>query len=239
MPSLKRPRTWTNETKYERSKVARKRYASTGVVRQPRFILGKSQRATMRYAERVIVSSAAVQGSIGTYVFSSNGLFDPNNTGIGHQPRGFDQLMALYDHFTVTSAKIKVRFVNNSTSSRPYVGISVRDGNVAMADLEAFGEYGAKTLSNRPLGRISTADEAGLSSSTVLTQSVDVASFLGRKNAMSDPELKGDKTANPTEQVFFHVIVGDPNAASACSVSAYVTIEYETVFHEPKSPTSS
>ena len=43
--------------------------------------------------------------------FVANGAFDPNLTGVGHQPRGFDQFMAGYETFTVTGSKISVNFV--------------------------------------------------------------------------------------------------------------------------------
>ena len=43
-----------------------------------------------------------------------NSLFDPNLSGLGHQPRGFDQLMAVYEKYTVVAAKITVCYVSNT-----------------------------------------------------------------------------------------------------------------------------
>lgn len=45
-----------------------------------------------------------------TYTFSCNGMYDPNITGIGHQPHYFDQMVALgYNKYCVVGSKIVVR----------------------------------------------------------------------------------------------------------------------------------
>lgn len=203
------------------------------------YIIGKTSKASLRYSQNGTITGSAVQGSIGTWIMSANGCYDPDITGVGHQPRGFDQLMTLYDHYTVTNATITVRFVNNSTNSRPYVGIAVRDSSSAFVDLVGVAEYSNMVLSRKPLGRITTLDSAGDSSFTSLTTRVNVSSFLGRKNAMSDPELKGSASSNPAEQVYFHVIAGDPHASTPASIDIFTSVTYDVVFHEPKQPLSS
>ena len=60
--------------------------------------------ATLLYSDQITLNPAA--GTVSKHVFSANGLFDPNITGVGHQPRGFDQYMALYNHYTVIGARI-------------------------------------------------------------------------------------------------------------------------------------
>jgi len=215
--------------------------AKTAMVRRSspakKFILGKTTKATLRYSEGVNITSSAATNALGTYVFSANGCYDPNVTGVGNQPRGFDQLMALYDHYTVKSAKVSVRFLNQSASSRPYVGIAVRDSTTAFAELKDMMEYDGSIVSKLPLAR-STAG-AAKDMATCLETRVDIAKFLGRANAMSDPELKGSAGANPSELVQFHVMVVNTEGAVACDVNAVVTIEYDVILHEPKLPTSS
>lgn len=70
-------------------------------------------------------SAAAV-----SYYFSANSLFDPDRTGIGHQPMGFDQLMDLYDHFTVIGAKLTLKALSSAGDSpeiNQIVTIKLRD----------------------------------------------------------------------------------------------------------------
>lgn len=45
-----------------------------------------------------------------TYTFSCNNMYDPNITGIGHQPHYFDQMLGLgYNRYCVVGSKIVVR----------------------------------------------------------------------------------------------------------------------------------
>lgn len=205
------------------------------ITKPPPYILGTAVRSTQRYGEAVSISSAAVAGSVGTYVFSANGLYDPNLTGIGHQPRGYDQLMSMYDHYTVLSATIKVRFMNISSSTQPLVAISVRDSSNVPGTSTDVIEYGNKALSNKFLIR-DAATEGTEGMTTVLSKSVNIARFLSRESILSDPQCKGSDVANPAEQVWFQIHVSDPYQASGCSVRAVVEIIYDTVFHEPKVP---
>lgn len=48
------------------------------------------------------------------YVFSGNGLFDPDITLLGTQPVGFDQMENFYSRYRVISSKIVVRFINTA-----------------------------------------------------------------------------------------------------------------------------
>lgn len=54
-----------------------------------------------------LVNSASTT-SPGVHNFSANSLFDPDQTGTGHQPRGFDQLKLLYNRYKVYAVNIKL-----------------------------------------------------------------------------------------------------------------------------------
>jgi len=43
--------------------------------------------------------------------FRANDLYDPDYTGLGHQPRGFDQLTPFYQRFYVVGSRIRVKQV--------------------------------------------------------------------------------------------------------------------------------
>ena len=63
-------------------------------------------------------------GSVGTYVYAGNSLYDPNITGAGGQPQGFDQWQGFYTRYRVRGCKIVVTFVEGGASAgnmRQYV----------------------------------------------------------------------------------------------------------------------
>ena len=72
----------------------------------------------LRYSTKFTLNPAASTNVV-QHVFSANGLYDPDITGVGHQPRGFDQLMSLYAQYTVTKCQMRA-FFDHIESSGAY-----------------------------------------------------------------------------------------------------------------------
>lgn len=49
------------------------------------------------------------------YQFNLNSLFDPNRTGTGHQPLGFDQWATFYNRYRVLGVDVRATFATTST----------------------------------------------------------------------------------------------------------------------------
>jgi hypothetical protein len=64
---------------------------------------------TLRYHTNGLLQSAS--GSVAQYVFRWNSIFDPDFTSAGHQPLYHDTYGAIYDHYSVVSARAKIRFL--------------------------------------------------------------------------------------------------------------------------------
>lgn len=189
-----------------------------------------SLKTTLRYYDNVAINPGA--GTAGSHVFIANGMYDPDFTGTGHQPRGFDQIMALYDHFVVIGSKITCYFYNTGTTNLT-CGIILRDVTTALTDSDDIME--SRYVTSRPLGhRLS-----GGGTTTIVSAQANVNKFLGRPAPLSDPELKGDIAANPQEQASWHVFAFDPYGGDPGQVAVDVTIEFTAVFIEPKQPPKS
>lgn len=66
----------------------------------------------MRYCE-TFTKSVGTAGVFGTIQkMNLNSLYDPNNSGGGHQPYGFDQMAALYNKYMVNRADVTIEFIN-------------------------------------------------------------------------------------------------------------------------------
>jgi len=180
----------------------------------------------MRYHDSILLTPPSA--GVATYnMFSANGMYDPNITLTGHQPLGFDQLVGVfYDHYTILAARIKVKFINASTTATMGCGVHTSDTSSAITNFTAITEQaGTKTCYISPGGEPKT-----------LTHYCDIRRVLGRKSLLSDPELKGDVSHNPTEQAYFQVSAWAPSgvAFSASQAICQVTIEYLAVLFEPK-----
>lgn len=200
-----------------------------------RTLLPKTYPVRFRYvAQDKYVNPTA--GIPGVSVFRANDLYDPDFSGIGHQPRGFDQLMTLYSHFVVVGAKIHVTFMSpyeETHTQNAIVGISTLNSSVVKTDVNDYLE-GRNTI-YKPC--VSTP-ETPMKCSLVKTFST--RKFLGRSKPLSDPELKGSTSGSPTEVAYFHCFVGETSGAIDPDATRLVVhIEYSAVLIEPKIPDQS
>lgn len=179
----------------------------------------------MIYNERVTLSPSL--GLPGVHVFSANGTFDPNITGVGHQPRGFDQMMALYDHNVVIYSEICVDYhpQNAGATITPAIAIvALRDFSSVSLNRDDYIELSDtvwKTTS--PQG-----------SATRIKMAENPNKFLGRGSPLSDPDLKNSNSSNATEQAYWHVALANATGTDPSSISVNVVIKYTVVFLEPK-----
>ncbi len=174
-----------------------------------------------------------VAGTASFYYFSCNGAFDPDVSGTGHQPMGFDQMMLLYEQYTVVASTISVTFISAGGAGR--VGILLSPDTSAGADPSKLVENG--------LCKWHCMDAAASSGGTgqrivTVEQSFNTAKFFGRQNdrvVVNDPDLFGTTAANPTEQAYF--AVGGwafPSQSGTTVIDFDVLIKYDVVYWEPR-----
>lgn len=161
------------------------------------------------------------------YVFSVNGLYDPDITGTGGQPLGFDQLMNAYNHYTVLSARIRCNITNTSTVLPLSVGVMVSGTTTITTSIEQLLENGYLTYSQLGFyGSQGSVNQACIS--------CDCAEFQGIDSIMSDPNMRGDAVSNPGEQMYFHVCTWNPASVVQITSLLQPIIEYDVVFSEPR-----
>lgn len=221
----------------KRRSYRKKRYAKRSVLSFTKAPMPNRFATKLRYAESFTLS-IPIGGVAGTYLFVANGLFDPNNSGVGHQPRGFDQLMAMYDHYTVIGSKITCTFTTAGlvgVSGPLTVGIALKDSALVASNKNDYME--GRNVKSGVLLRAATSDEAH---KITLSKTFSCKKFLGISNPLSSSVARGSSSGNPQEDAYFHlfgqVLTG---GADPAAVDCQVVIDYLTVFTEPKQPPQS
>ena len=207
---------------------------TTGKITRRYIAPGSKVKKVLRYYETFQLNPGS-GGTAASRQYRMNGLFDPTIIVGGHQPRGFDQYMAMYDHFTVTKCTAKVYFDNNSEQSGLLGVLHVRDTDTVYTDPRDIMEYGMKSVA-----KLMAANSGGGGSVTASTTiSCDIAKFLNMKNIEDERSCAGTIGSDPAEQVALNVSIFPMNSGDAAPVNCAIELEYEVIFHEPKNPSLS
>ena len=182
----------------------------------------------MRYNDTLSFQNIA--GTPDIQIYRANGLFDPAVSLGGHQPRFFDQLMALYDHFVVIGVRAKFELANKAGNDSLLMGMTVQDASTT----RTMNDY----LESR--NSVHKQIEGGGNGKGTLAMNVNPNKFLGRSHPLSDPQLKGSASSDPTEQAYIHLWVIDPSGlAMPNNVTGIINLEYTAILIEPKTPPQS
>lgn len=188
--------------------------------------LGKSFRFTTKYVEMNVQLNPTVGGLPASYVFSLNGLYDPNITGVGHQPLGFDQLMPMYNHYTVIGAKIKVIANNTDVSHGCTVLLQIKD-------TATTSNSAVEMIENGLTKYCLLGPELSGSSTKTLYNKCSMKEFFG-KNIVTEHDYRGTNGTNPPEQVYAHIQAYPRTTSDQDAVFCTVEISYVAILHEPK-----
>lgn len=206
----------------KRSRTATRKPVSRSKIPRAIVSIGKQTfpnqlRNTIVYGEMQTISVTAFTN----YVWSANGLYDPNITGTGHQPRGFDELCSLYNHYAVTACRAK--FWTASADVRNLlVSVTVDDdGTLPGTGVPDQLENGASFKSYCP----------SVSEAKPVYVKWNAKNIFGT-NGLINPNLQGDSGHNPLEQTYFNVCVRDLNGVVANNINILARLEYDVIWSE-------
>lgn len=192
--------------------------------------LGQSQKVTHKYLENTFVSTTI--GNTGVYTFQINGMYDPNITGVGHQPLGFDQLGAIFGRYCVIGASIKCRAWNRSSKN---LGIALYISEFtnpvpALGGMVGVIEQGGITY--RILGGVGN-DHSNVVPK-MLTTKVSMKKFCRVSSILDDDTLSATTSTNPSRPVYCHVCVWNVDGdLTSDTVAIYFELQQTAVWTRP------
>ncbi len=188
-------------------------------------------RCALRYAQTktYTTGSAGVSGT--ENAFSLNSLYDPDVTGVGHQPYGFDQVASLYSKYLVRSCDVQIRAVTPG-------------GGADMCILAAF--TGAQAVSLSGITVDAATEKQGVITKSIASsgsnrnivinlRNIPLPKSLGLSPIQYSAEMStygASVTASPSVQSFLRVNVASYNGTAAEDVSIQVVIIYHAEFYD-------
>lgn len=187
-----------------------------------------SRLVRMRYCENYSMTSTL--GIMNSYTFRCNSIYDPNQTGVGHECFGRDQWATFYNKYVVLGAKIKIVAQgggSSNTGSVPvYTGIKRDLDNSIASDYNTLKEQGTASRVFQPAG------EAKL----VLTSYYSAKKHWGVSSVKDNLDRLGALfTTNPTDQMYFvHFYQTQDRGSTSLPTVFTATIDYIVLCFEPK-----
>ncbi len=184
-------------------------------------------KTTMMYHEIVGMAEAAVAtGSY--YTFALTDLNDPNKTGTGAQPTGYDQWGQMYSRFKVTHVALEMSFVNRNTATPCLAGYFVHTSLAPTSSVQAW------PIQRYADGRFIQANTGGPSVTGFrLNKPIWDLLSLTKQQYMDDLDFSQVSGAGPTKTVYLSLfVVGQGTAAN---VNGDIRIKYTVELSDPVS----
>lgn len=186
----------------------------------------------MRYATLTALNYGGL-GTPAAYQYRINSLFDPDLTGGGHQPLGFDQYATLYNKYRVHGMKYKITFTSRSTTYQAEVAVQVRPNNTLHTVID--------TIFESPYSQKRTLGIEGGRAIATISGYCSVAKIRGVSKSVvkSDDQYASLVTTSPNTVPVLTIYCQNQTSNQAIEVAVRVELEYFCEFFDRKLLTQS
>lgn len=182
-----------------------------------------------RYICKMKYSSYVRTDATGQYLMNLNSVYDPDRTGIGHQPYGFDTLATLYNRYRVVSCGWVIQRAAGTSelSAATLVGcMPSNDPGILLANFDYLRENPrAKWILQNPGAEAKN-----------LRGKCYIPSLVGRTRAqyMADDSYQANVLSNPTENALLYIQTNSAVTQEPVIADVSVILEYTVEFFDQK-----
>lgn len=189
---------------YGRRRRRKRAPAATRLIVRGPWICPDSYFVKLPYTETFNISAASYVDTI----FRGSSVYDPYFTGTGHQPLGYDQLVALYGKYTVMGCKVQLTVMSTNSA---VTGSDVQFSIVASNDSGGFVSY--DLVSETPYNKTRYIGNASTGPRTISSY-YSSAKILGvsKQKLVSDDEFSAAYNTNPNHNWYIHFFISDLTA---------------------------
>lgn len=193
----------------------------------------KTLRTVIRYSSEVIIPAIGVTPAASWYAFRANSIYDPDMTGIGHQPMGRDIFDQVYKTYTVLGSKCKVTYSPaSSANGAVIVGLRIEDNAAGLPAITASGLMEQGGGKYKVLNTNTLSGYAGFP--PTLTAYFSPKKYFGVKDVCDNPDLSADQGGNPSKAAYYLIWQATDLPDTIDAMRVLVSIDYIVEFSEPK-----
>lgn len=174
-------------------------------------------------------TSGQLANGVGLYqtqLMNLNSLYDPDRSGVGHQPLGRDDWASWYNRYRVYRVDYVITLTNLDESQPATVAVVNQNGIPAYANEAAFEQPGAFVKSLSPLG--------GMSKSTI-KGSVGLPRLNGKTSSSykANDDTQAQQGANPLEVLTQAIVVAPVIAGNPVNIGYSIKYIYHAELFDP------
>jgi len=196
---------------------------------------GKTFTCTLPWVQRNVLTTAVLDVAV-TRVFNLSSVFDPDFTGIGHQPLQFDQIHRLYGNYLVNHVDIDITVTDPDTDGC-WVGFLCR--TAANVNASAFG----RSISY--IGEHKNATLKALNASGDQKTSFKKRIYLHTLNGIKKSEYNALRNTiygapvggSPTRNSFCEIV--NVSGTGPSSVTIVAKLDFNVTFFDYRTPLQS
>lgn len=184
------------------------------------YPIGRSVMTRLKYNDRYTIG---VSSLVQSRSWNINSIFDPDQTGTGHQPYGHDLLATAFNRYRVYKVEVEFTVHSAATSLIPVeVVFVVNNSTTITSTLNLAGELPyAKTFAVTP------DNPAKFKKTYTLSAVTGVA----KSEYDTDDRFQAVFGTNPSEKILLHMVYSTPSGTPNIYVNA--TINYVTKCFDP------
>jgi len=193
---------------------------------RPGITIPDEVRVKLKYSEQFILTETT--GTANSYIFRGNGPFDPDLTGTGSQPSGYDQWSSFFLSQRTLGCRIKVRMISLAatlTYFRYCVGPipgTVTYNNSSGIDNMAVGKY------------VQTREVITNTKPQVVDMEFSTAKIYGKSlNAVEEEDDFSSVIGGiPNNQWTWQIMLDALDLTNTASITVIVELWYDVVFYQ-------
>lgn len=159
------------------------------------------QRMIVKHKYATSVQSSTAGGSVATYLFNLNSMWDPDRTGVGHQPYGRDTYVTLYNRYRVIGCSYRIAVIPSDPAVVTQVAVvPSNSASIVYTDVATAREQPrCKYIIQQP-----GAPQKYVSGY------VSIPSLMGRTRAqyMADDNYQSQTGTSPSELALLNILAG-------------------------------
>lgn len=168
-------------------------------------------------------------GTAYTYYYRGNSGFDPDATGTGNQPNGWDQMSVFYNKVTILGSRIRVTFINLGEIALQACVAPVYTNSAVAYDVVSTLPHSKEIF----IGPYRSGQDIKTVSCYMSTRKI-----MG-KDPLPNPDLSQSFTANPVSQWYWAIFGQPTDQTTNASFTISVSITYYVQLSERRTVVQS